>query len=79
MKNIELKEIGYVDIEWSKKLLKKVVLYCDRDTKIKFNLQSAIKSFRVRKSRRDKGRFLLSSDLIGLDKGKTYFFDRFKK
>ena len=56
--NIKINGVGHINIEWSKKLIKKVIISCDNDSKIKFKLQSKIKSFRVKKTRKEVGDIL---------------------
>ena len=70
--NLKL-SIGIVHIEWSKKLLKKMILHSKKDAKIRLKLQPSIKSFRI------KEKYYKASDLIGLKKDQIYYFDRFQK
>lgn len=77
--NIYCKDIGSVDIEWSKKLIRRMVLRAKKDTNIKLVLQPAIKNFRVRENNGDRGKLFLKNDKIFIKENNIYYFDRFKK
>jgi hypothetical protein len=79
MINLKLEGIGYLDLEWSKKLLKKVILYAESDMVIQLQLQKPIKSFRIRRDLREKGALFVANNTIQLEKDKIYYFDRFQK
>ena len=72
-------EIGLVDLEWSKKLLKKMVIYPEKDCILAFELQNSIKSFRVRSGKKDKAHFYRAKEKVPLKSGQIYFLDRFYK
>jgi len=77
--NIQCDEVGVLDMEWSKKTIKKLKLHAKADNKIRFKLQKNIVSYRVRTSLKDKGKVYKADDELPLQSGKIYFFDRFKK
>lgn len=79
MVNINLKSIGFIDIEWSKKLLKKMIIYSKKSMKIRFKLQKPIKSFRMRSNLKDMGKIINASSEIYIEKDQIYFFDKFQK
>jgi hypothetical protein len=66
--------IGEIDLEWSKKLLRRVVIRAAASGEVLFELQNEIKSFRVAKKRK-----LKSNEPLLLEAGKTYHLDRFQK
>jgi len=66
--------IGVIDIEWSKKLLRRVIIRATTSGEVVFELQKEIKSFRVGKKRSHK-----AHEPLLLEAGKTYFLDRFQK
>lgn len=76
--NIKIKK-GSLDIEWSKKILKKLVFRPFQDESFKLILQSQIKTFRIRSQKNEKGKFFKNGDVITLQKDKIYLFDKFKK
>ncbi len=66
-----------IDMEWSKKALKKVI-FCPRSSRsIKLVLQAKLRFFRLRKSARQKGLTVKRDQEIDLEKGKTIYLDRF--
>ncbi len=66
--------IGEIDFEWSKKLLRRVIIRAATSGEVLFELQNEIKSFRVAKKRK-----LKSNEPLLLEAGKTYHLDRFQK
>lgn len=65
--------IGEIDLEWSKKLLKRAVIRAAISGEVILELQKEIKTFRVSKKKIKKGEPLL------VEAGKTYHLDRFEK
>lgn len=63
-----------IDMEWSKKLLRSVVLHPAKDREVRLELQKALKSFR-----KNKGKRIAAGDVLSLRKGETVFLDRFEK
>lgn len=76
--NLKL-SFGLIDIEFSKKLLKKVILKPTTEVKKKVVIQKKLFQFRLRTSKKDRGRIYKNNDVISFEKGKVYFFDRFQK
>jgi len=66
-----------IDLEWSKKKLKKVVIHPKEDGEMNFVLQQGISSYRVRKSVRQKGELVSSKQPLPLRKGQRLHLDRF--
>ena len=62
-----------VDIEWSKKTLRRLAMHPKKDQSWKLKLQKDLKSFRM------KGKRFQKEDLFRLEAGKTYLLDRFEK
>ncbi len=77
--NIDCEDIGSLDIEWSKKLIRRMVLRAKKDTSIKLLLQPSVKNFRVRKNNGDRGKLFLKNEEIFIKENNVYYFDRFKK
>lgn len=74
-----LKNGDQLDIEWSKKLLRRVIWRPTEDREVVLHLQKAIHSFRVRTSVQDRGYFLEVSQPLQLQAGKVLYLDRFQK
>jgi hypothetical protein len=70
---------GFLDLIWAKKQIKKIRLFAKKNASFSFDLDKSIKSFRIRKSIKEKGSFISKSDEIVISANKTYFFDRFQK
>ncbi|HSX12314.1 MAG TPA: hypothetical protein VLF61_02375 [Rhabdochlamydiaceae bacterium] len=68
-----------IAIEWSKKLIKKIIWKSPIDREIRLNLQRPIQSFRLRHSMRDHGKKIFKDESFILKAGKTVFLDQFKK
>lgn len=67
------------DLEWTKKLLRRAVLRAARDRQVVLVLQKPLKSFRLRRSLKDKGEVLNASDPFKVKAGEIIFLDRFQK
>ncbi|MBN2479193.1 MAG: hypothetical protein JXA94_03110 [Parachlamydiales bacterium] len=77
--NIET-SFALIDIEWSKKLIRKVIIKAKETKKIKLSFQSKIKSFRLKNFENSKlFKTFKNHDLITFEKEKVYFLDRFQK
>ena len=73
-------ELGdVIDIEWSKKLLKKVIIRVSCAKEISLGLQKEIEGFRMRKAVLTTGIFLKSEDKITCDAGDVIYLDKFQK
>ncbi len=72
-------ELGLLQIEWTKKLLKKMILKADKSGKIKLSLQRELLTFRLRTFLKAKGKIFDKSDSLTIESGQRYFFDRFQK
>ncbi len=72
-------QFGLLDIEWSKKLLKKMVLKAEKSGRLQLRLQKPLKSFRLLRQGQRKGKILNQNSFIFIEKSKLYYFDRFQK
>lgn len=69
--------IGEIDFEWTKKLLRRVVIRATTPGEIIIELQNELKTFRVRTSLKEKGHRQSKTEPLRLEAGKTYFLDLF--
>ncbi len=67
-----------ISLEWSKKLLAKVMIHPKETREISFHLQHVLKSFRVKYSLREKGKRHLAKDPLFVEAGKVLYLDRFE-
>ncbi|HSW86531.1 MAG TPA: hypothetical protein VLG49_03410 [Rhabdochlamydiaceae bacterium] len=70
---------GEIDMEWSKKMLRRVVIRCKTNRELFLRLQNSIKKFRIRKSQRDRGKVIESGKSILLNENETLLLDRFQR
>ena len=68
-----------LELEWSKKLIRRCVLHPNTDQVRQFKFQPAIKSFRVRKGPRDRGSVHQVDEPLELSAKTIYTLDRFQK
>ncbi len=68
-----------IDFEWSKKILKKMILCSSEPQKIQLSLQRDIKTFRVRKKKNEKGIFYKREDFLEINPNVNYLLDSFCK
>lgn len=68
-----------IDLEWSKKILRSMVVRAKEDGCIHFQFQKKIKTYRLRRSLKDRGRVMQASDPLQVQAGQTLYLDRFQK
>ncbi len=76
--DIELKNCC-IDFMWSKKKIKKIVIYPIKDSTFSFVFPKEISSFRLRTNHIDRGKTIQCDDKIILYKSKRYYLDKFQK
>lgn len=79
MIHIQCNHLGTMDLEWSKKRIKKVIFYPKKSGEITLFPPKEIKSYRVRYSRNDKGKIISSGDSLQIEESKILFLDQFEK
>ncbi len=77
--NLLCAEIGTLDIEWSKKLIRRMLLLPSKDGKVVFSFQKDIKRFRLRFKESESGRIMHPESEISISTGQQLIFDRFEK
>ncbi len=68
-----------IAFEWSKKLIKKIILKSRSDREVRLKLQKPIQSFRVRYSLKDRGKKIFKDQPILLKADQMIYCDRFEK
>ena len=76
---IHLNDQLTADLEWSKKLIRRMALHPKEDQEVTFTFQPAIESFRFRKGTRGHGKDIKAGETITLKGGTLYILDRFQK
>lgn len=69
---------GILDLEWSKKFIRRMVFTAEKDALLVLRFQKNVKRYRVREENRTQGKFQLSHEPLNVLKGRVYFFDRFE-
>lgn len=72
-------KLGKVDIEWSKKSIRRLSFLSDYNGSISFVFQNKVKSFRLREKRKERGCVVKCGKDLVFEAGKRYFFDNFEK
>jgi hypothetical protein len=68
-----------IDLEWSKKQLRRMKICVHKDGELKFRWPSYVEQYRLRRSFQDKGRILEKIDSIQVKAGEELWLDRFQK
>ncbi|NGX38483.1 MAG: hypothetical protein K1000chlam2_01657, partial [Chlamydiae bacterium] len=71
------KEGDRIDLEWSKKELKKVIVRPRKTRSVQLHLQRSLKSFRVRKHPRQRGERYMHNQALEIEESKILYLDRF--
>lgn len=71
-------EQGRLDLEWTKKQIRKMAFYAEKDGELSFKFFHQVRSYRLRHTRKDRGALLNNGETIECRAGKLYFFDNFK-
>lgn len=76
--NIREKDL-HLSLEWSKKEIKKVFVKSLSQQMVCFHLQKAIKTFRLKKDKRDPGVLIKNGAKVSLNANEKVYLDRFEK
>lgn len=76
--NASLGEIGWLDLEWSKKQTRRISFYSARKQTLNFCFQSRLKSYRFRKADAKFSYVKSCGEAIVFEADTTYFFDCFE-
>jgi len=77
--HVRLENLGLLDLEWSKKTVRRMILLTEEKCTISLGLPKQIKRFRFKEEQEKTASFLEAGCKLHLEKGKAYFFDRFEK
>ncbi|MCB1107266.1 MAG: hypothetical protein KDK76_04135 [Chlamydiia bacterium] len=77
--HIHLSDLLSGDLEWSKKQIRRLILYPKGDQECLFSFQPSIKSFRFRIGRKGRGTICQVGSPLKLKKDALYILDRFQK
>lgn len=77
--SIDLGKAGRLDIEWSKKMIRRMIFFSAVDQEQRFTFQKEVKNFRLRENSSKEGRIVPAGDSLSFKSLTTYYFDRFLK
>lgn len=69
---------GTVDLEWAKRKLKKAIFTANRDAIFTLNVPGKMKTFRLKRHIKERGRIFPISHSFEIKKGERYFLDKFE-
>jgi len=79
MLNVGCGSDGFLDMEWTKKTIRRMVFLAERDGEVNFVFQKELKRFRIYSDSKSQAKVLKTTDSIAIKKGETYILDRFEK
>lgn len=77
--HLRVKDKGLVDIEWTKKQIRRVVFNPTVSGELRLTFPKQITSFRLRETERDSGRRVARDERISVTDGQQIWLDRFQK
>lgn len=79
MLHLKCAPYGELDLEWTKKMVRRVEFRAKQDGEIQFYFHPSIKTFRVRESKKDRGHHVTAGQPLAIKSGCSYLLDRFQK
>lgn len=79
MTNVHCEGYGKVDLEWSKKKIRRMVFHSETSSSLNIDFQKEIKSFRLRMGNHDRGQRYSVQIPITFQAGQIYWFDNFEQ
>lgn len=73
------RDIGKLNIEWSKKAIRRMVMTAEYDGEVTFGFHRDLRRFRLRRSMQDKGKVMSCGDTLSIVAGERYLLDRFER
>lgn len=68
--------LGKLDLEWSKKQIRRLILRTATDGQVRFLFQTGLKEFRLQEGSRKE--FLACGETLSVEKGREYLLDNFR-
>ena len=78
MTQVRWENIGHLDLEWSKKTLRRLILHAEVTEVVELGFQNQLKRFRLRQSEKDRGEVLSCGTPVNIIAGNHYLFDNFQ-
>jgi hypothetical protein len=77
--NVDCGGIATVDLEWTKKRIRRLSCLAEKDGEIRFKFHRQLASFRMRRGKKDRGQTMRCGEAFSCRAGEYYFLDNFKK
>jgi len=77
--NISCAGYGTLDMEWSKKSIRRLIFTAKSSMTLNFCFSKEIKKYRLQENVQSKGRWITTSTPLDIQSGVKYFFDCFEK
>lgn len=68
-----------MDLEWTKRKLRRVNIIATKDAEISFHWPKEVKNFRLKMGVKGRGEMFSAEDSLAIQAGKRYFLDKFQK
>lgn len=75
---VPIANVGLLDLEWSKKQIRRMILRAHVDASLHFSFQKDLKQFRLRLCESERGQLIPCPAVLELKAGQSYLFDRFQ-
>ena len=69
---------GLLDLEWSKKAIRRMVFRSEVDATLRWGFQKGIRTYRLRESNKDRGKSIPVDEPLVAQKDRCYYFDNFE-
>jgi hypothetical protein len=79
MLHLSCQGLGLIDLEWSKKTIRRVIIHADTDREVLFHFQAGLKSFRLRNSDGSLTSLIPCGSSFPIKKENLYFLDNFRR
>lgn len=76
--NVSLEDGGWLSLEWTKKSIRRLILYAGSDSEYRIKFRSDVKSYRLRQHDKEKGERVNCYNPLLLKKNCYYLFDNFQ-
>lgn len=76
--DVPLEGGGWLSLEWTKKAIRRVILYAGSDQELMLKFRSDVRHYRLWQHTKDKGERKSCSSMLILQKNCHYFFDNFQ-
>lgn len=76
---VRAKDYGEIDIEWTKKTVRRLIFRCEKDVELQFNFQNHLRSFRLRRLGDRAFKSIDCAEGLSFTSGQTYLLDNFRK